>query len=133
MISEILLWYAEGLVPTILIECVMAWILGIRGVKNTSRIALIQCLTNPLLLSIVNIVLSLGITENQYMVLVVLLETCVVVIEAKLLRMLVPAEDLAMARIRKPILLSLTLNATSYFSYYAWLGLLAAIQLLMPV
>lgn len=133
MMPEILSWYAEGLVPTVLIECAMAWVLGIRGVRNASHMALIQCLTNPLLLSIVSIVLSLGITDIQYMTLVVLLETCVVIVEAKLLRMLVPAEDLALARIRKPILLSLTLNATSYFSYYAWLGLLAAIQSLLPV
>lgn len=111
-------WYAEGLVLTVVMECAAAWLLGIRGRRNMLRVALVQLLTNPLVLSVVALALRCGVAPSSvgYGVVVGTLEVAVVPCEAALLTALVPRKDLGSARIRNAMLLSLLLNAVSFLA-----------------
>lgn len=116
MMESILLWYAEGLYCTILIECLVAILLGMRDAKYVARMALIQALTNPFVLSVVLTATSCGMVAESpaYWALVAALESSVVVCEAFLIRALIAEGELGRMRVSNPLALSLTLNLSSY-------------------
>lgn len=103
---------------TIIIECLVAWVVGLRGRRALLGVALVQVLTNPLVLSLVSLAISrFGIWEfdASYWLLVITLEVLVVLCEAFLLSEVVPSCDWDAALIRNPLLLSVVLNLASYF------------------
>lgn len=102
---------------TILIEALVAWVVGLRSKRAVSGLVIVQVLTNPLVLSVVSLAVTrFGIWDSDasYWALVLLLEVLVVLCEAFLLSEVVPASDWDMALIRNPLLLSLALNMSSY-------------------
>lgn len=121
-------WYAQGLLGTILIECLMALALGIRGWRNVARVAVIQAMTNPLVLSVVSLALRYcDVGSMPYLVVVATMEASVMFIEAGLITALIPSGDVARTRAHNALLMSVALNATSFFVGSPLLGLLRSV------
>lgn len=110
----ILGWYAEGLLGTLLMEVPLAFALGIRSPRGAARMALIQVLTNPLVLSVVSLAMGSGVSGAGLQILILGIELLVVAGEGFLIEALVPSDDLVRCRLRNPWLLALALNAFSF-------------------
>lgn len=96
------------LLTTLLLEGVSAWIIGIRDGYSQRIIALVNAITNPILnmiLLLVNLYLPLGYVRGLTLV----LEVVIFLVEGLLFRSFLKDR-------RHPFLLSLYLNAGSFFA-----------------
>ena len=93
------------LVCTVLIECALAWCLGLRSLRAQGTAALVNVMTNPLLVAVTFGAAFFG-GRTVYWVALAALETAAVLAEGAVYR--------AVLRPRHPFWLSLGLNAASY-------------------
>lgn len=95
------------LLSTIIIELLLALILGIRDKKDILNIILVNVMTNPLLVS-----LTTYITYNRIfnrILFIIIMEVLVVIIEGFTYKKILKFKKI------NPYVLSLILNASSYF------------------
>ena len=108
----LLLSYAKSisvsLCGTLLAELPLAFLLGVRGWRNVKTVLIVNCLTNPIVVSIVFILLCLPVSFFAVNIVVVILEILVVVTEGAVYRR--KTERVG----THPYLLSLILNAVSF-------------------
>ena len=96
------------LLGTIIIELLISIILKIKDKKDFINIILVNILTNPLLVSISTLILyKYGLTKRN--ISVIIMEVMVVIIEGYIYKKYIKYEKI------NPFLLSLILNASSYF------------------
>lgn len=103
-IDELPIVMARCLLFTILIELIVALILGVRDKKDILNIILVNTMTNPLLVSV-----TVYITYNRIFNRIVILELLVVIIEGFTYKKILNFKKI------NPFVLSLILNASSYF------------------
>lgn len=106
-IDELPIVMARCLLFTILIELIVALILGVRDKKDILNIILVNTMTNPLLVSV-----TVYITYNRIfnrIASIVILELLVVIIEGFTYKKILNFKKI------NPFVLSLILNAASYF------------------
>lgn len=93
---------------TIIIECLIALILGTRNKNDFLNIVLVNCITNPLVVTIpIYFNIKYGVIERRVVLLV--LEILTVICEGLVYRKVLNYKKI------NPIILSLLLNAGSYF------------------
>ena len=95
------------LLCTVVIECAVAFILGLRKRDEQLTVALVNVVTNPLLVSIC-ILVQLFFSRQVYWCAYIGLELAVIVGEALLYRIVLRQK-------RDPFLLSAILNSASFF------------------
>jgi len=108
----LLLSYAKSisvsLCGTLMTELPLAFLLGVRGRKNIGAVFIVNCLTNPTVVSIVFLLLCLPVSFIAVNIAVVILEILVVITEGAVYR-----RKLEGVRMH-PYLLALILNAVSF-------------------
>lgn len=106
-IDELPVVMIRCLLSTIIIELLLALILGIRDKKDILNIILVNVMTNPLLVS-----LTTYITYNRIfnrILFIIIMEVLVVIIEGFTYKKILKFKKI------NPYVLSLILNASSYF------------------
>lgn len=94
---------------TVLIECVSAYIIGIRKKNDIVYVGLVNVLTNPLVVVSVFII-GLRFGHNTSVIYEYIIEVCVVIAEGIIYKKVLDYKKI------HPLLISLILNAVSYFS-----------------
>ena len=107
MISHMPALLLRCLLCTVIIECAAAFILGLRKPDEQLTVALVNVVTNPLLVSIC-ILVQLFYSKQVYWCVYIGLELAVFIGEALLYRAV-------LRRKRDPFLLSAILNSASFF------------------
>lgn len=92
------------LISTIIIECIGAFILGIRNKKDFINIILVNVLTNPVL--VMTLICFNG--KNMYIICLIILEFLAFLIEGLIYKKVLMHKKI------KPFVLSLILNIMSY-------------------
>ena len=95
------------LISTIIVELLISLLLGIRNKRDILNIVLANCLTNPLVVSITNIV-NVYIGYNESYIVLYILELLVVIVEGLLYKKYLIYKKI------NPFIISLILNLCSY-------------------
>lgn len=98
----------RALLITLIIECAVAWILGVRTRDGQKVVFLANLMTNPVVVSMgAGVLLFLG--RNMLFPITVIMEVIVVVVEGVVYRRYLETE-------RDPFVISLICNAVSFFT-----------------
>ena len=93
---------------TIIIECIAAFIIGIRKKKDFINVVLVNCITNPIVVTVpLYLNIKYGIIERRLSLLI--LELLTVIVEGLIYKKVLKYTGI------NPILISLILNLNSYF------------------
>lgn len=106
-IDELPVVMIRCLLSTIIIELLLALILGVRDKKDILNIILVNTMTNPLLVSLITYITYNRIFNRT--VSIVIMEILVVIIEGFTYKKILKFKKI------NPYVLSLILNASSYF------------------
>lgn len=98
---------ARCLILTIIIELVLALILGIRNKKNIINVILVNVITNPIVV-LTPILIYLKFGHTMEIISIIVLEVLTVIVEGLIYKKVLDYKKI------NPILLSLILNAASY-------------------
>ena len=98
---------ARCLILTIIIELVLALILGIRNKKDIINVILVNVITNPIVV-LTPILIYLKFGHTMEIISIIVLEVLTVIVEGLIYKKVLDYKKI------NPILLSLILNAASY-------------------
>lgn len=96
----------RALALTVLIECVTAWVLGVRSARDQMIVALVNVITNPLVVSIGAAVLFMG-GRDIFRISMIVMEISVVLVEGLIYKKKLSCEI-------NPFMLALICNVVSY-------------------
>ena len=96
----------RALALTVLIECVTAWVLGVRRARDQMTVALVNVITNPLVVSIGAAVLFLG-GHDTFKISMIVMEISVILVEGAIYKKKLSCKV-------NPFMLALICNGVSY-------------------
>ena len=106
-LNNIQVLMARCLILTIIIELVLALILGIRNKKDIINVILVNVITNPIVV-LTPILIYLKFGHTMEIISIIVLEVLTVIVEGLIYKKVLDYKKI------NPILLSLILNAASY-------------------
>lgn len=96
------------LVCTVIIECIIAFIIGIRNKKDFLNVILVNCITNPIVVTVpLYFNIRYGIIERRVALLI--LEILTIICEGFIYKKILKFKKI------NPYIISIVLNAGSYF------------------
>lgn len=118
LMNEQFLEYASmisfNLVATMIIEVPLAILLGVRSQKDIETVFWLNCLTNPILVTILYFLMKTSLGDPALNGILFLMEIVVVITEGMVYRLYLQRKPM------NPFLLSFLLNAVSYGAGLLW-------------